>query len=39
MDHATPLAELVAAYQGEVRGEAGFTTLSDHAERSRSRAG
>lgn len=31
MDHATYLKELVAAYQGEVRGEAGFATLADHA--------
>jgi hypothetical protein len=30
MDHATYLKELVAAYQGEVRGEAGFATLADH---------
>jgi hypothetical protein len=29
MDHATYLEELVAAYQGEVRGEAGFATLAD----------
>ena len=27
MDHATYLEKLVAAYQGEVRGEAGFATL------------
>ncbi|MGD9885482.1 MAG: hypothetical protein AB7F22_16555 [Reyranella sp.] len=31
MDHSTYLKELAAAYQGEVRGEAGFTTLADHA--------
>lgn len=31
MDHATYLEKLVAAYQGEVRGEAGFATLADHA--------
>lgn len=31
MDRATYLAEIVAAYQGEVRGEAMFATLAEHA--------
>ena len=31
MDRATYLKEIVAAYQGEVRGEATFSTLAEHA--------
>jgi hypothetical protein len=31
MDRATYLREIVAAYQGEVRGEATFSTLAEHA--------
>jgi hypothetical protein len=31
MDRATYLREIVAAYQGEVRGEAMFATLAEHA--------
>lgn len=31
MDHATYLKEVVAAYQGEVRGEATFATLAEHS--------
>jgi hypothetical protein len=31
MDRTTYLKELVAAYQGEVRGEATFSTLAEHA--------
>jgi len=31
MDRTTYLEELVAAYQGEVRGEATFSTLAEHA--------
>jgi len=30
MEHATYLKEIVAAYQGEVRGEATFSTLAEH---------
>ena len=38
MDRATYLKELVAAYQGEVRGEATFSTLAEHATREDERA-
>jgi hypothetical protein len=31
MDRATYLKEIVSAYQGEVRGEATFATLAEHA--------
>lgn len=31
MDHATYLKEIVAAYQGEIRGEATFATLAEHS--------
>jgi hypothetical protein len=31
MEHATYLKEIVGAYQAEVRGEAMFSTLADHA--------
>jgi hypothetical protein len=38
MDRATYLKEIAAAYQGEVRGEATFVTLAEHATNEEERA-